>query len=135
MAKTDFKTIDEYQSTFSGESLERMQAVRALIHEVAPEAEEVISYQIPAFKIGKQFLIYYCAFKQHLSISHPWSQALLQAFEPELKGLKVSKSVIQFPHADELPLDFIKRILQFRKKEIDDKPQPATTKKTTKQTK
>lgn len=131
MAKTDFKTIDAYHSTFSGESLERMQAIRKLIHEVAPEAEELISYQIPAFKIGKQFLIYYCAFDKHLSISHPWSQALLQAFEPELKGLKVSKSVIQFPHTDELPLDFIKRILQFRKKEISNKPEPGKAKKTT----
>lgn len=131
MAKTDFKTIDEYQSTFSGASLERMQAVRALIHKVAPEAEEVISYQIPAFKIGKQFLIYYCAFDKHLSISSPWSLALLQAFEMELQGLKVSKSVIQFPHVNELPLDLIKRILQFRKKEIEDKPQPEKAKKTT----
>lgn len=135
MAKTDFKTIDEYQSTFSGESLERMQAVRTLIHKVAPEAEEVISYQIPAFKIGKQFLIYYCAFEKHLSISSPWSQALLQAFEAELKDLKVSKSVIQFPHAHKLPLDFIKRILQFRKKEIDDNPEPEKAKKTIKEAK
>lgn len=135
MAKTDFKTIDEFHSNFSGESLERMQAIRALIHEVAPEAKEVISYQIPAFKIGKQFLIYYCAFKQHLSISHPWSQALLQAFEAELKDLKVSKSVIQFPHAHKLPLDFIKRLLKFRKKEIDNKPEPEKAKKTTKQAK
>lgn len=127
MAKTDFKTIDEYHSTFSGASLERMKAVRDLVHQVAPEAEEVISYQIPAFKIGKQFLVYYCTFDKHLSISHPWSPALLEAFEPELQGLKVSKSVIQFPHNKELPLDFIKRLLQFRKQEVADNPKPVKT--------
>lgn len=122
MAKTDFKSIDEYHRTFSGEVLERMKIIRSLILEIAPEAEEVISYQIPAFKIGsKLHLIYYCGFEKHLSLSSPWSQAFLEEFESDLKGMKVSKSVIQFPLNKELPLDLIKRILLFRKKEIDEK--------------
>ncbi|OJV52750.1 MAG: hypothetical protein BGO31_03030 [Bacteroidetes bacterium 43-16] len=121
MAKTDFRDIDAYHSSFSGEPLNRMQAIRELVHRVAPEAQEVISYQIPAFKIGKQFFIYYSGFKQHLSLSHPWSEALLQAFEPELKNLKVSKAAIQFPHDQPLPLDFIERLLQFRKQEVAEK--------------
>lgn len=120
MAKTDFKSIDEYHSTFEGEALKRLQTIRELVHNIAPEAAEIISYQIPAFKIGpKAHLIYYCGFAKHVSISNPWSQALLEEFETELKNYKVSKSVIQFPHDKELPVDFITRILKFRKKEIE----------------
>ncbi len=119
MAKTDFKTIDEYHHNFSGDVLARMQSIRELVHSVAPEASEVISYQIPAFKIGENFyLIYYCAFPKHLTLSSPWSEAFLKEFEADLKGMKVSKSAIQFPHEKPLPLDLIKRILNFRKAEF-----------------
>lgn len=121
MAKTDFRDIDAYHNSFEGEPLKRMEAIRSLIRRLAPEAQEVISYQIPAFKIGKQFFIYYSAFKQHISLSHPWSDAFLQTFEPELKKLKVSRAAIQFPYKDPLPLDFIERLLKFRKKEIEEK--------------
>ncbi|MCH5687406.1 DUF1801 domain-containing protein [Niabella sp. W65] len=108
MAKTDYQNIDEYHSAFPGEMQQRLQQVRSIIKKIAPEAEEVISYQIPAFKIGKKFLIYYAAFAKHLTLSSPWSQALLQRFEADLKGLKVSKSAIQFPNDKPLPLQLIR---------------------------
>jgi len=118
MAKTDYQTIDEYHSAFPEETQERMRQIRKIIKETAPEAGEVISYQIPAFKIGKKFLIYYAAFENHISISSPWSQALLKEFEQELSGLKVTKSVIQFPNKAGLPSNLIRRIVAFRKNEI-----------------
>jgi uncharacterized protein YdhG (YjbR/CyaY superfamily) len=119
MAKTDYKTFDEYHQAFPKEAQEKMQAIRKIVHHIAPEAEEVISYQIPAFKIGKKFLIYYSAFSNHISLAHPWSEAFLNEFAAELQGLKVSKSVIQFPNDNALPLDFITRIIAFRKKEVE----------------
>ena len=118
MAKTDYQSIDEYHQAFPENVQERMRVIRELVHKIAPEAVEVISYQIPAFKIGKKFLIYYAGFDKHVSISNPWSDALLAAFAPELKGLKVSKSVIQFPLDKPFPADFIERILKFRKDEV-----------------
>ncbi|UII33165.1 DUF1801 domain-containing protein [Fulvivirga ulvae] len=122
MAKTDYKTIDEYHKAFTGDTLKRMQAIRELVHKVAPESQEVISYQIPAFKLGEKYhLIYYCAFSKHLTISSPWSEAMLKEFEAELKDYKVSKSAIQLPLDKPLPIDLIKRILQFRKKEFASK--------------
>jgi|SRR5690606_17558288 len=117
MAKTDFKTIDEYQATFPTEIKERMHQIRDLIHEAVPGVEEVISYQIPAFKIGKVFLIYYSAYTNHISLSSPWSNELLQAFADDFKRYKVSRSAIQFPNDQPLPLDLIKRIVLFRKNE------------------
>lgn len=116
MAKTDYKNIDEYHRAFPADIQKRLQAIRDIVHQVAPGAEEVISYQIPAFKY-KGFLIYYAAFANHITISNPWSQALLGEFATELKKLKVSKSAIQFPASDDLPLDLIRRIVEFRKKE------------------
>lgn len=116
MAKTDFKSIDEYHNVFTGDTLKRMQNIRELVHKIAPEVQEVISYQIPAFKIGDKFhLIYYCAFPKHITISSPWSDEMLKEFDEDLKGMKVSKSAIQLPHDKALPLDLIKRILKFRK--------------------
>lgn len=118
MAKTDYKTIDEYHGAFPAELQERMQTIRDIVHKVAPEAEEVISYQIPAFRY-KGFLIYYAAFAKHISISHPFSAALLETFEKELQRYKVSKSAIQLPNSEPLPVDLIERILRFRKEEND----------------
>lgn len=119
MAKTDYKSIDEYHRAFPGDVQKRMQGIRELIHTIAPEAEEVISYQIPAFKIGKKFLIYYAAFANHITLSSPWSEGFLKEFASELKSFKVSKSVIRFPHDKPLPMDFIRHILKYRKKEVE----------------
>lgn len=122
MAKTNFQTIDEYHSIFTGDALQRMESIREMVHRVAPGVVEVISYQIPAFKIdGKYPLIYYSGYKNHISLSSPWSEEFLNEFESELEGLKVSKSAIQFPHNREIPLDLIERMLKFRKAEIEGK--------------
>ena len=118
MAKTNYQTIEEYHAAFTGEVLDRMQSLRKLIQKIVPEAEEVISYQIPAFKIGKDFLIYYSAYAKHITISHPWSTDLLKKFEKELKEYVVSKSAIQLPHNQELPMEFLEKLLRFRKEEI-----------------
>ena len=116
MAKTDFKSVDEYQDTFQGEKKERLAAIRKTIREVAPNAEEVISYQIPAYKhFG--FLIYYSAATNHISLSYPFSQALLAEFKTELAKYKMSKSALQLPDKDPLPLDLIRRIVEYRMKE------------------
>lgn len=119
MAKTNFKNIDAYHAAFPEEIRKRMTSIRNLVHQLVPGATETISYQIPAFKLDKQFLLYYCAFAHHLSLSSPWSKAFLQSFEQELKNYHVSKAVIQFPHTEKLPLPFIRDIIQFRKQETE----------------
>ncbi len=116
MAKTDFKSVDEYQSTFPADIIERLEQIRTIIKKVAPDAEEVISYQIPAYKYHG-FLVYYSGYKNHISLSYPFSDALLAEFKAELNRYKVSKSAIQFPNKEPLPKELIKRIVQFRLKE------------------
>lgn len=116
MAKTDFKTIDEYHNNFSGETLERMETIRSIVKKAAPDAEEIISYQIPSFKYHG-YLVYYSAYKSHISLSSPWSPALLKEFKTDLVKYNVSKSAIQFPNDEPLPTTLIKKIVQFRMKE------------------
>lgn len=116
MAKTDYQTIDQYHAAFSGDTLVRMQKIRKLIKSVVPDVEECISYQIPCFKY-KGYLIYYAAFAKHITLSHPFSQELLDAFQEELQGYKLSKAAIQFPNDQSLPEEMIKRMILFRKKE------------------
>lgn len=116
MAKTNYKTIQEYHDAQPAELQSRMQDIRKVIHKVVPNVEETISYQIPCFKYNG-YLIYYAAFAKHITLSHPYSEAFLKNFESELKSYKVSKSAIQFPNSQPLPLDFIRRIIEFRKKE------------------
>ena len=116
MAKTDFKSIDEYHKTFSPELVQRMQQIRDVVHKVVPDVEETISYQIPCFKYNG-YLIYYAAFSGHITLSHPYSKEFLEHFADELKGFKVSKSASQFPNTKPLPLGLISRMIEFRKKE------------------
>lgn len=120
MAKTNYQTIDEYHQAFSGETLARMQIIRKIIHETAPGAKEAISYQIPCFKYHG-YLIYYCAFPKHISLSHPYSEAFWEHFRNNLAEYKTSKAVIQFPMNKPLPETLIKEIIAFRKKENEEK--------------
>lgn len=121
MAKTDFKSIDEYHTTFSPELVGRMQQIREIVHQAVPEAEEVISYQIPCFKY-KGYLIYYSGYKNHISLSYPFSKSFLDEFAEELNKFKVSKSAIQIQNDMPLPVDLLRRIIEFRKKENDTAP-------------
>ncbi len=120
MAKTDYKTIDQYHQSFEGEVLDRMKSIRRLIHETVPEVQETISYQIPCFKYHG-YLIYYCAFAKHITLSNPFSEAFLEHFREELKGFKVSRAAIQLPHNQPLPEALIRRIISFRRRENEER--------------
>lgn len=120
MAKTNYQNIDEYHGAFGGETLARMEIIREIIHQLVPDAEETISYQIPCFKY-KGYLIYYCAFPKHISLSHPFSEAFREHFKADLAGYKTSKAVIQLPINQPLPEELIRRMVIFRKKENEEK--------------
>jgi len=120
MAKTNYQTIDEYHQAFGGETLARMQTIRKIVHEEVPDVTEVISYQIPCFKY-QGYLIYYCAFPKHITLSNPYSDAFWEHFKADLKGYKTSKSAIQIPTDKPMPEALIRKIVTFRKKENEEK--------------
>jgi len=122
MAKTNYQTIDEYHKVFSSETLERMQTIRKIINEIVPDAKEIISYQIPCFKYHG-YLIFYSAYPNHISLSNPFTQNFWEHFKTDLEGYKTSKSAIQLPANKPLPLQLIKEIVAFRKRENEIKNQ------------
>jgi uncharacterized protein YdhG (YjbR/CyaY superfamily) len=113
MKPTGYRTIDEYIAAFPPNIQALLQQIRATIREAAPDSEETISYQMPAFK-QNGVLVYFAAFKNHIGF-FPTAQGV-EAFKDKLAGYKTSKGTIQFPLDQQLPFDLIAEIVRFRVK-------------------
>lgn len=106
--------IDEYIETFPNEVQILLNRVRKTIKESAPDAEETMSYGVPAFKQNGN-LVVYAAFKRHIGL-YPTPSGI-EAFKKELRDYETSKGTIKFPFDKDIPYDLIKRIVKFRIKE------------------
>ncbi len=106
-----YASIDEYISTFPAETQKILQELRATIKAAAPDAEERISYQMPAFYL-KGILVYFAAFKNHISF-FPTASGVY-AFKDELSAYAGSEGTVRFPTDKPLPLDLISEIVSFR---------------------
>lgn len=115
MAEPKFANIDAYIATFPAAEQADLQAIRAAIRKGAPEAEEVISYGIPAFKLNG-WLYYFSAHAKHYSLSSPPPNTVWDAFAERIKGYKRSLSALQFPKGD-LPLALITEMAAAKAKE------------------
>ncbi len=113
------KTVDDYLSNLPADVLPLMEKVRAAILFAAPNAEEIISYQMPAYK-QNGMLVYFAAFKDHCSL-FPASKQVLEIFKEELKPFKTFGGTIQFTTHKPLPVHLIKKIVKYRLKENEEK--------------
>jgi uncharacterized protein YdhG (YjbR/CyaY superfamily) len=104
-------SIQEYFSWFTPEIQAKLQQMREILRGALPEAQEVISYHMPAFKTS-EVLVYYAATKSHLGF-YPTSSGVIN-FKEELAGYVTSKGAIQFPYREDLPEQLIVAIAQFR---------------------
>lgn len=114
---TDFKTVESYISSFPKTVQEILKEIRKTILLAAPNAEESISYKMPAYKTNGKPLVYFAAFKNHIGFYATPSGH--EQFEKELSKYKQGKGSVQFPLDDNIPFDLIKRITEFRKSEND----------------
>ena len=112
--KIQFTNIDEYIQSFPESVREKLQMIRQTVHSAAPEAKEAISYQMPTFKLNGN-LVHFAAFKEHIGF-YPIPSGI-EAFQEELSKYKTGKGSVQFPLNEPLPLDLVKRIVEFRVKE------------------
>jgi uncharacterized protein YdhG (YjbR/CyaY superfamily) len=109
-----FKTMDEYIVSFPKNVQTILQEMRQTIHNAAPQAEETISYSMPAFK-QKGVLVWFAAFKNHIGF---FPTALgVEAFKAELCDYSTSKGTIRFPLDKPIPFDLVKKIVEYRIKE------------------
>ena len=107
--------MDEYIGSFPLETQKILQEIRRIIKKAAPEAEESISYGMPAYKLNKKPLVYFAAFKNHIGFyATPTGH---EAFAKELSQYKQGKGSVQFPINKPMPLDLIEKIVKFRVEE------------------
>lgn len=113
-----FETVDEYMSSFNGETREALEQLRALLKGVFVGSQEIISYNIPAFKGEHGFMMYFSGYSKHVSISFVPTGPVYEKFSNQLKPYVKSKSTIQFPLSQPLPLDLIREIAEFRQAQM-----------------
>jgi len=104
-------SVDEYIGRFDSEIQEKLQSLRGVIREAAPEAAETINYRMPTFVLHGN-LVHFAAQKKHIGF-YPTPSGIA-AFQAELAGYKSSKGAVQFPLDQPLPLELIGRIVAFR---------------------
>jgi uncharacterized protein YdhG (YjbR/CyaY superfamily) len=129
MDSRKFKTVDEYFSVLPAKVKTHMKDMRVTIRKAAPQAEEVISYNMPAFKY-QGMLVYYAAHTEHIGF-YPVSSAI-RAFEKDLIKYERSKGTIRFPLDKPIPINLVSKIVKFRVKENSEKAIAKNNKKTSK---
>lgn len=107
-----------------------LEIIREIIKEAAPEAEEVISYNMPALKLNG-ILLYYAASKNHIGL-YPANTQVIPLFKKELTGFETSKGTIRFPIDKDLPIDLIRDITLLRLSQNLEKKNKKTTRKSNK---
>lgn len=107
--------IDAYVARFPPEVQQRLRAIQEVVRKAVPDAQEVFAYQMPGFRLGGRPLLYYGAFKQHVSLFGATGH-LRQAM-PELAKFKGGKGTIQFPHDERLPLKVVQKVAELRARE------------------
>ncbi len=112
--------MDEYIAAFPKEVQDILERLRQAIREAAPEAEETISYGMPAFKLNGP-LVYFAAFKNHIGF-YPTSSGIT-VFHKEISSYKQGRGSVQFPINEPVPFDLVKKIVKFRAKENIDRAQ------------
>jgi uncharacterized protein YdhG (YjbR/CyaY superfamily) len=109
-----YSTMDEYIAAFPKDVQDILEKLRLTIKKAAPDAEEAISYQMPAFKLHGN-LVYFAAFKNHIGF-FPTSSGI-KAFREELASFETAKGTVRFPINRPLPLSLIRKIVKYRVKE------------------
>ena len=120
MAKTDFKSVDEYIAAQPAAAQVVLRRVRGGIRKALPGADEVISYQIPTFKRDGAYVVYFAGWKEHYSL-YPASRELAEAFADELAPYAVNKGTIRFPLSAPVPVKLIERIAKFLGRQAADR--------------
>jgi uncharacterized protein YdhG (YjbR/CyaY superfamily) len=111
MAAIKPKSIDEYIHGFPEETQFYLEQIRAAVRKAAPDAQEVISYGIPAFMMNKSYLVYFAGYKKHVSI-YPVPKGN-EAFQDQISEYRAGKGTLQFPLKKKLPMGLISKVVKY----------------------
>jgi uncharacterized protein YdhG (YjbR/CyaY superfamily) len=113
VATSGARTVDAYIATFPIDVQRVLRQVRAAIRAVAPDAEETISYQMPAFVSGKN-RVYFGGFKNHVGMYPPVDDSA--PFKKDLARYEGPKGNLKFPLDEPLPLPLMRKVVRFQLK-------------------
>jgi uncharacterized protein YdhG (YjbR/CyaY superfamily) len=112
------QNIDAYIAAFPADVQRILQEIRSIIRTAAPEAEEAIKYRMPTFVL-KGNLVHFAAFEKHIGF-YPTPSGI-EAFKDELSAYHHAKGSVQFPLDKPVPFNLIRKIVDFRVKEVQEK--------------
>ena len=108
-----FKTIDQYISPFPPNVQILLETLRKAIKKAAPDAVEVISYNMPAFKCYGRILVYFAAHTKHIGF-YPGNSLTNEVFKDDLISYETSKGTIKFPFDKPMPVRLVKKMIKYR---------------------
>ncbi len=109
--------IDRHLAKFSGEQLESLSHLRETVHSIVPQAEECMSYGMPAFAINRKVVAGFDGFKKHCSF-FPHSGSVLDQIEGIPDWCTVGKGTLRFPIGKKLPKSLVRKLISVRRREL-----------------
>ena len=107
------REIDEYLSALEEPNRGTLETLRQTILDIVPDAEQVISYRVPAFRVGGQTIAGFAAFKDHLSYL-PFSGSVLPELADDLGDYAMTKSSLHFTPDRPLPRALVEKLITVR---------------------
>jgi uncharacterized protein YdhG (YjbR/CyaY superfamily) len=112
--------VRAYFASLPPASRGEMKKLREAVRSAAPHAIEHFGYGIPGFKLDGKILVYYAAWKRHVSV-YPVTAAIKRAYARELTGYEMSKGTVRFPLDERVPVGLVKRLVKSRIAELRQK--------------
>ena len=109
-------TIDEYLATLNNDTRTALQDLRDIIRAVVPQAEECISYQLPAFRLDGKLLVGFGATQNHCAL-YLMSSSTLETYKEELRDYQTSKGAIRSQPDHPIPTSLVRKLIKARIRE------------------
>lgn len=108
------ENVDQYISGFTLEIQDMIKQLRTIIRETVPDAVEMISYGMPAYKLNGYPLLYFAGHTNHLGF-YPAGTSTVDVFAKA--GFQVTKGSVHFPYKGLLPVELLREMIKFRASE------------------
>lgn len=115
-----FKSVDDYIESQPDDVQIALKRVRNAIQKAAPQAEEIISYNMPAYKLHGKQVLFFAGWKQHYSL-YPANQRIVDALKDDLAPYEIRKGTVRFPLSQPVPVKLIEQIARLRVQEASER--------------
>ena len=116
MAGATPQSVDEYIASQPESARKALGQVRGAIRKALPNAEEWISYKMPAYRVNGKWIVYFAGWKRHYSL-YPVGRRAVDKFRDQLAAYSVEKATARFPLSEPVPVRLIERVAKFLAKE------------------